>query len=427
MSCRCSIRFAHTLLSGFGFRVLIFACSFIPPFLRSRPSRSWSECAVDDNDDDGENRDGDENWYQQRTQQFCANAAYSLYGIPKHHVSVFHCSRAHYIDSFFTYGGADTLIDAIGKTPTVYFDDDVVDDDDDDDGNYGDDDGSNNYNVYKQKSINAQCHILSYGDDNRALNEQGEQGGEGSFEAELFSHNNIQNNENEQRQLSGSGDYDYLSGYSTTMGCDAKGNFAVAKFEGQTCDGNYFLEITQKAWKYNSETNYRCHNIYKKAWSDHGYNSTVFKLLSESWSCDIDLYPNGCPDPYGKKKLIANALHAVSTGQNPSMAILNGRLKNPLRFTSFIFMVVGIGLIVLVFCIRNKERQKAHGGGMRGWVRVLRENYEKHKRNRAIPSEVKKDKKKKKKKRKKSRSRSRSKSRIDEEADTPATTSGVMS
>ena len=42
----------------------------------------WSECAVDDTDDNymGDNRDGDEQWYQYRTQGFCANAAYSLYG-----------------------------------------------------------------------------------------------------------------------------------------------------------------------------------------------------------------------------------------------------------------------------------------------------------------------------------------------------------
>merc|ERR1719343_1278272 len=45
----------------------------------------WSECAVDDTDDGymGDNRDGDEQWYQYRTQGFCANAAYSLYGVKK--------------------------------------------------------------------------------------------------------------------------------------------------------------------------------------------------------------------------------------------------------------------------------------------------------------------------------------------------------
>lgn len=38
----------------------------------------WSECGIDDTDDAymGDNRDGDEKWYQYRTQGFCANAAY---------------------------------------------------------------------------------------------------------------------------------------------------------------------------------------------------------------------------------------------------------------------------------------------------------------------------------------------------------------
>ena len=45
----------------------------------------WSECSVDGFDDDGEDRDGDEYWYQYRTQPFCANAGFSLYGVLKNH------------------------------------------------------------------------------------------------------------------------------------------------------------------------------------------------------------------------------------------------------------------------------------------------------------------------------------------------------
>ena len=153
---------------------------------------------MDDNDDDGENRDGDENWYQQRTQQFCANAAFSLYGIPKNHVALplTHCTRGHYIDSFFTYGGADTLLEAVGKSPAVYYDDDY------------------------QGTSNSECHVLSGGNN----------------------YNNYDNN----RDL-GSGDnnnYDPTYGTSSTMGCSANGKFAVATFQGQTCDGNYLWKLS---------------------------------------------------------------------------------------------------------------------------------------------------------------------------------------
>ena len=46
----------------------------------------WSECSAGDDTDDaymGDNRDGDGQWYQYRTQKFCSNTAYSLYGLKK--------------------------------------------------------------------------------------------------------------------------------------------------------------------------------------------------------------------------------------------------------------------------------------------------------------------------------------------------------
>eukprot|EP00957_Ditylum_brightwellii_P169558 12905721-Ditylum_brightwellii.AAC.1 len=87
----------------------------------------WSECSIDQNnaDDDNEQRDGDETWYLARTQKFCANAAFSLYGIPTNHISIMSCSRGNFINSFFTYDGADTLLDAVGKYPSVFYECDI--------------------------------------------------------------------------------------------------------------------------------------------------------------------------------------------------------------------------------------------------------------------------------------------------------------
>ena len=71
----------------------------------------------------GDNRDGDEQWYQFRTQEFCANAAYSLYGRRKLDVLLGkwgECTERHFINSFFTYGGSDNLLKAVGITPKVY-------------------------------------------------------------------------------------------------------------------------------------------------------------------------------------------------------------------------------------------------------------------------------------------------------------------
>merc|ERR1719162_2785285 len=100
----------------------------------------WTECSVDETDDayQGDNRDGDEQWYQYRTQGFCANAAYSLYGQKKEEngfVSAFSrgCSRRHFINSFFTYGGADNLLSALGVEPVVYYNNQDEDDDNNND------------------------------------------------------------------------------------------------------------------------------------------------------------------------------------------------------------------------------------------------------------------------------------------------------
>ena len=74
----------------------------------------------------GDYRDGDEKWYQYRTQSFCANAAYSLYGIKKSDGSGSwtsgSCNRGHFINSFFTYGGADKLLKAVGMEAEMYYD-----------------------------------------------------------------------------------------------------------------------------------------------------------------------------------------------------------------------------------------------------------------------------------------------------------------
>ena len=85
----------------------------------------WSACAVDDTDDAhmGDNRDGDGQWYQYRTQGFCANAAYSLYGRRKDEV----------------HSWWDNLLEGMSLTPVSFFEPD-------DDDNY--DNAAADYVVY---------------------------------------------------------------------------------------------------------------------------------------------------------------------------------------------------------------------------------------------------------------------------------------
>lgn len=299
----------------------------------------WSECSVDSFDDDGETRDGDEYWYQDRTQPFCANAAYSLYGELKNHWGGFNsCSKSTYINSFFTYGGADTLLSVLGISTSTTFDD-----------QYGDDDGST------YKNSNAVCYKI---------------------EDEYSNYNN-------GRELDSQDGDDSYQGMSSTMGCSAEGKFSVALFQGDTCDGNNFLETSdENLRKYNRRANgIHCKQVWNlrkdgktlnsnnrreleqnnQGNDDNSYStyqtvSSAETLLLSSWACDIQIYPNGCPDPYRLKKKYDSVLTAVSNGESPRKAIRNARIKGPMRLLSMIMFLVGMVLLGGAYYIQNKKK-----------------------------------------------------------------------
>jgi len=329
---------------------------------------SWSECAVDNNDDDGEGRDGDEHWYAYRTQDFCANTAFSLYGIPKHHVSpIHHCARGNYINSFFTYGSADVLLEAIGKSPDVYYKDySSNNNNNQNNNNNGQDNYANGYN----KVTNGNCVVLDEGDRReRALEEM--------MQRDL----NSQEDDNYDYY-----DSEYLQGTSSTMGCTADGHFAIATFQGQACDGNYFLGTIDKMRSYNRQYRHlHCHRIWGRSF---GNEAAATSLMLNSWPCDIDLYPNSCPDPYGIKQRSANALRAAAHGQNPKLAVWNGRVKRPLRIISWICFLVGMGLVYFGYSIKNKGRIEAKGGGVKGFLRTMMSDYRHNRRQRQLEREM---------------------------------------
>jgi hypothetical protein len=317
----------------------------------------------------------DENWYQYRTQTFCANAAYSLYGVLRS--NPFHlssCSRSTYINSFFTYGGADTVLQALGGHATTSFD--------------------YNGNDFTSSHPNSVCYAVD------GENNNGDDGG-----------------------------------ISSTMGCSADGSFTVAEFSGQSCDGNYFVQTLDNAKEYNRAFNgVRCKQIwnYRKHYStssaaaayaaasssssnngnrqlvrrtsggdDHdddngstpqqqeavaaqeqmmenepnrelGYSSSSSSssaygnnpaeiLLSNSWACDISVYPKGCPDPFGLKQRYDAVLAAVSSGRSSRMAVTNARLRVPLLFLSAVAFLVGIGFWMAAYFVSNQARIQKQG------------------------------------------------------------------
>lgn len=321
----------------------------------------WSEYGLGVSyDDDGENHDGDEQWYLTRIQPFRANAAFSLYGILRGTSGLGRkCRKGTYINTFFTYEGADTLLQALGSSVQTAFPD----------GNYG----------------SAYCYDYESEDDG---------------------------SDNGDRQLnSGSGDGD---DQSMTMGCSADANFVVATFDGSACDGTYFLNTTDDLSDYNSAMDHlSCSQVwnYRKAmknsrkladaaddyYADEGadegddeaaanddgnaynngdddsssttYGSIAETLLSSSFACDITLFPNGlCPDPYGLKAKYATNI-AVSARKSKSIRLKNW--QTPMMVFSWLFFLAGIAFAGFGYYMLRKENANTKGGGLGGWFRQI--------------------------------------------------------
>lgn len=309
----------------------------------------WSECGIDETDDAymGDNRDGDEQWYQYRTQSFCANAAYSLYGQKKGEFSFLNlkggCRRGHFINSFFTYGGADNLLKAIGETPISYYNGNGNDD--------GNDDGNNGDDGYGTTS-NANCVEIDYDDGN-------EQDDENDDENE----NSGSGDGNDRRQLSGSNDND--NSYSSSLGCSSDGHYIMAAFKSSSCDGNYFVEATDTFDEYNKQhSNVGCHKIWKSSDDNEGAEGAtlLYSLLSNSWTCDIRLYPNSCPDPFGEKGRYDYALQTAARGGNPMWAYKNEVMRRLLRNLAWVLMVLTVCVLFVTYFFANKKRIGALGG-----------------------------------------------------------------
>jgi hypothetical protein len=240
----------------------------------------WSECGNPNDVDEeytGDNRDGDSQWYQFRTQSFCANAAYALYGRKKGEAwgKWGECTGRHFINSFFTYGGADTLLKAVGKTPEVY---------------YGGD-------------SNADCVASN-----------------------------------------GNGDASY-----STLGCAADGNYMIGFFDGNSCDGNYYVGGSNDFSRYTSIFKaVKCHEM-----SVVNDMTALNTLLSNSWACDVRTYGTRCPDPFQLKGYYEYALQTAAAGGNPIRAYNQLIWKDQIRLFSWVLMGISGLLLFAAFSIKQ--------------------------------------------------------------------------
>ena len=302
----------------------------------------WSECGLDDQTDDlqmGDYRDGDGRWYRFRTQSFCANAAYSLYGVKRGSVPFGTCNKAHFINSFFTYDGADNLLKAVGITPERYYEYDGNGNGErrklqENDGD-GDDDAQQKEPVEHDYG-NANCVEINYN-------------GEGGDE-----------NNNNGRNLASN---DVNEGYSSALGCDAKGNYIMAAFQGGSCNGNYFLDSLDSMDTYNDEFgNIGCHKIFSNSGDSEDYSQeAIYTLLRDSWACDTQLYPHSCPDPHGIKSIDEYALHSAAHGGNGMRAYKSQTMQAGMNIMSCLFLIMAACLSTVAYYLKNRGRIQKDG------------------------------------------------------------------
>lgn len=87
-------------------------------------------------------------------------------------------------------------------------------------------------------------------------------------------------------------------------------------------------------------------------------------LLNNSWSCDLRLYPDGCPDPYQLKEQYDFAMRTVIHGGNAQRAYRTMTIQKPLHIATYILLGVTGALFVLAYLIKNEQRVLAqHKGG----------------------------------------------------------------
>ena len=291
---------------------LCFCCSY-----------RWSEYGIDDYDDDGEGRDGDEEWYMGRTLPFRANVAYSLYGVMKGQFRLNHCSKSTYINTFITHLGADELLNTIGKHGLG----------NDDDAGYG----------------NAYCTQMDAYEFNSQYGRALEEDGQFDFERELSGDNNNNNNQNL---------------VSMTMGCAINTDkFVMASFGDGYCDGSKFMNITDNMRSYNrAMKSVRC----EKIWDAHSTRYTGDELLSGSSSCDTSYYGNRCPDPYGRKKKYARLASGGTNYRDSARRFF----LHFFRGLAWILLVLGLVLLAAAFWIkrrygRSRRRSRKKGSKKR--------------------------------------------------------------
>eukprot|EP00523_Entomoneis_sp_CCMP467_P008395 CAMPEP_0168732362 /NCGR_PEP_ID=MMETSP0724-20121128/7733_1 /TAXON_ID=265536 /ORGANISM="Amphiprora sp., Strain CCMP467" /LENGTH=810 /DNA_ID=CAMNT_0008779381 /DNA_START=161 /DNA_END=2593 /DNA_ORIENTATION=+ len=270
---------------------------------------AYSPFGVPSNND--ENLDYEQYWYMGSTQVFRANVAFSLYGVLKGSRDK-GCAEATFINSFFTRYGVQTFIEAMrmnGYLGGDYYNNN----------NNNGNNNNNNQNDYQNDLFYAGGNGMP-GFTSVCTREIEDDG----YEAEAYQYGNGYG-----VVVNGTGgSLRFPNALSYTLGC-YDGAFRLEAFTGATCSRNQFSSAiasldsaTNKlhhmgcAEIYNADKTSYTLSMDDDFWNDdNGQGGNYFDedeadnlptiyypldLLKYSDSCSKHLYPDQCPDPYGR-------------------------------------------------------------------------------------------------------------------------------
>lgn len=250
------------------------------------------------NEDCGAGNNGGDLWYLGLTECLRANAAYSVYGVLRGAQDK-GCSRATYLNSFFTTGGVDSFVEVLQ---------------------------------------NAGVNVNQQGEE-----QQDDQAAAVNGECQVNENENQDNNGDDNIDWSANNRKMYEGSTSVGVGCQ-NGQFAVKTFSGAFCDERSALNVVNDLAQFNDELEAaECVVIYDgTGQNDDANNNQVaeeLELFQNSEPCNIRFYPKSCPDPFGKL-----SFNARSASRN--IAKMNHPIWERVKM-AFSWILLGLGTIFM--------------------------------------------------------------------------------
>lgn len=248
-------------------------------------------------------------WYMQQSACNRANAAFSLYGVLRGDDDL-GCTKASYINSFYTTTGVETFVEALTNSGYAFS---------------GDGDGAD---------VTSDCES-SFADD---------EGG------------------NDNNNAFVQGDEAFAGATSNGLSCTGS-HFHQKSFQGAYCNNGRADYVTDDLSNFNVDLEkVQCAKIYDYYSNNNNgeNNGDGLELLYYSKSCKVRESGDTCPDPYGKLRQYEKSRERNSVDRKVQ------RRERFKRAISWILLTIGVVMIIcslFLCCERSTKRTRKRGDG----------------------------------------------------------------